>query len=71
MKIAVACDHAGFVLKRRVIEELRSEGHEFIDLGTDSADPVDYPDYSRAVAHAVLSGAAERAVLICGSGAGA
>lgn len=71
MRIAVACDHAGFVLKRRVIEELRSEGHEFIDLGTNSTDPVDYPDYSRAVAQAVLSGAAERAVLICGSGAGA
>jgi ribose 5-phosphate isomerase B len=71
MKIAIACDHAGFVLKLRVIEELRSEGQEFLDLGTNAADPVDYPDYAKAVAHAVLSGAAERAVLVCGSGAGA
>jgi ribose 5-phosphate isomerase B len=71
MKVAVACDHAGFVLKLRVIEELRNEGHEVADLGTNSNDPVDYPDYARAVAQAVRSGAAERAVLICGSGAGA
>jgi ribose 5-phosphate isomerase B len=71
MKIAIACDHAGFDLKLRVIEELRSEGQEFLDLGTNSTDPVDYPDYAKAVAQAVLSGAAERAVLICGSGAGA
>ncbi|HLI83162.1 MAG TPA: ribose 5-phosphate isomerase B [Bryobacteraceae bacterium] len=71
MKIAIACDHAGFVLKLRVIDELRSKGQEFRDLGTNSADPVDYPDYAKAVAHSVLSGAAERAVLICGSGAGA
>ena len=71
MKIAVACDHAGFVLKLRVIDELRKEGHEPIDLGTNSTDPVDYPDYARAVAEAVLSGTADRAVLVCGSGAGA
>jgi ribose 5-phosphate isomerase B len=71
MKIAIACDHAGFVLKLQVIEEVRSEGLEFVDLGTNSSDPVDYPDYARAVAQAILSGKAERAVLICGSGAGA
>jgi ribose 5-phosphate isomerase B len=58
-------------LKARVIEELRKAGHEVSDLGTNSADPVDYPDYARAVAEAVLSGRAERAVLLCGSGAGA
>jgi len=46
-------------------------GHQAADLGTDSTDPVDYPDYARAVAEAVLEGRAERAVLICGSGAGA
>ncbi len=71
MKLAVACDHAGFVLKLRVWEALCREGHEVRDLGTNSTDPVDYPDYARAAAEAVLSGAAERAVLICGSGAGA
>jgi ribose 5-phosphate isomerase B len=71
MNLAVASDHGGYPLKARVIEELRKAGHEVSDLGTNSADPVDYPDYARAVADAVLSGRAERAVLLCGSGAGA
>ncbi len=71
MNVAVASDHAGFALKARVIEELQKLGHHAIDLGTNSPDPVDYPDYARAVAQAVLSGRAERAVLLCGSGAGA
>jgi len=71
MRIAVAADHAGFPLKGRVLEDLTNLGHEAIDLGTTSTDPVDYPDYARAVAEAVLGGRAERAVLICGSGAGA
>lgn len=71
MNLAVASDHAGFSLKARVIDELRKLGHQVSDLGTDSTAPVDYPDYARAVAQAVLGGQAERAVLICGSGAGA
>ena len=71
MKVAVAADHAGFPLKARIIEELQKLGHQALDLGTDSTDPVDYPDYSRAAAQAVLEGRAERAVLLCGSGAGA
>jgi ribose 5-phosphate isomerase B len=71
MKIAVAADHAGYPLKDRVIEDLRSLGHAPIDLGTCSTDPVDYPDFARAVAQAVLDGQADRAVLLCGSGAGA
>ena len=71
MNLAVASDHAGFPLKGRAIEELRKEGHQVIDLGTNSTEAVDYPDYARAVAEAVRSGRAERAVLICGSGAGA
>jgi len=71
MRLAVATDHGGFPLKDRVIAELRKLGHEIADLGTNSADPVDYPDYALAVARAVLDGRAERAVLICGSGAGA
>jgi ribose 5-phosphate isomerase B len=71
MKIAVAADHAGFPLKDRVIEEVRKLGHQVFDLGTHSTDPVDYPDYARAVAEALREGRAERAVLICGSGAGA
>jgi ribose 5-phosphate isomerase B len=71
MKIAVAADHAGFPLKERIIGELRQGGHEVWDLGTNSTDAVDYPDYAKAVAEAVLSGSAERAILLCGSGAGA
>lgn len=71
MNVAVASDHAGFPLKGRIIEELCREGHEVLDLGTDSTEPVDYPDFSRAVAEAVLAGRAERGVLLCGSGAGA
>ncbi len=71
MNVAVASDHGGYPLKGRVIEELRRAGHEVTDLGTNSTNPVDYPDYARAVAEAVLQGRAERAVLLCGSGAGA
>src|SRR3984957_21149614 len=71
MKVAVASDHAGFPLKAQVIEELGKLGHQAIDLGTDSTAPVDYPDYSKAAAEAVLQGRADRAILLCGSGAGA
>jgi ribose 5-phosphate isomerase B len=71
MNVAVATDHAGFPLKADVIAELQKLGHQVTDLGTYSTAPVDYPDYAKAVAHAVLSGAAGRAVLVCGSGAGA
>jgi ribose 5-phosphate isomerase B len=71
MKVAVAADHAGFALKARVVEQVRSLGHEAIDLGTDSEAPVDYPDVARTVGEAVVRGAADRAVLLCGSGVGA
>jgi ribose 5-phosphate isomerase B len=71
VKIAVGCDHAGFPLKAGVIALLRELGHSTEDLGTNSTDPVDYPDYSRAVATAVVSGRCERGVVLCGSGVGA
>jgi ribose 5-phosphate isomerase B len=71
MKIAVAADHAGFPLKARVIEEVRKLEHDVFDFGTDSTDAVDYPDYARAVAEAIRDGAVDRAIIICGSGAGA
>jgi ribose 5-phosphate isomerase B len=70
MKIAVAVDHAGFPIKEDVLRILREAGCETIDLGTDSTDPVDYPDTARAVADAVRAGEAERGVIACGSGAG-
>jgi RpiB/LacA/LacB family sugar-phosphate isomerase len=71
MRIAIASDHAGFDLKQQLVESLRQRGHESIDLGTDSREPVDYPDYAEAIALSVLEGEAERGILICGSGVGA
>ncbi|MGH7818326.1 MAG: ribose 5-phosphate isomerase B [Candidatus Binatia bacterium] len=71
MRIAVACDHAGFPLKARVIEEIRGAGHEPVDLGTSSTEAVDYPDFARKLGEAIQQGRAERGVLLCGSGVGA
>ena len=70
MKVACAFDHAGFPLKELVLEVVSEAGHEAVDLGTNSTEPVDYPDTARAGADAVRSGRAERAVVVCGSGAG-
>jgi ribose 5-phosphate isomerase B len=70
MKIACAFDHAGFPLKPLVLDTVAELGHEAIDLGTDSTEPVDYPDIARAGAEAVRDGDAERAIVVCGSGAG-
>ena len=71
MKVAVACDHGGFQLKETVLEVIRKSGHEAIDLGTYSTDPVDYPDYAEKVGLALQQGEADRGILICGSGVGA
>jgi RpiB/LacA/LacB family sugar-phosphate isomerase len=71
MHIAVASDHAGFLLKEKMAEYLGALGHTVKDLGTCDTTPVDYPDFAEAVATAVLSEEVERAVLICGSGVGA
>jgi len=70
MRIACGFDHAGFPLKDVVLETLRAGGHEVLDLGTDSSQPVDYPDVAVDVGEAVRGGRAERGVLVCGSGAG-
>ena len=71
MKVAIAADHAGYQLKQELIPSLRALGHEVTDLGTHSTDPVDYPDVAESLARAVLGGAVERGVLLCGSGVGA
>jgi ribose 5-phosphate isomerase B len=71
MKIAVAADHAGFTLKQWLVAELRTAGHEILDLGTGSSVPVDYPDFARAAGVAVADGSAERGLVVCGSGVGA
>lgn len=71
MKVAIGSDHAGFELKRVIVEQLSASRHEVIDLGTHNTDPVDYPDFAAAVGRAVTSGDAERGIVICGSGVGA
>jgi RpiB/LacA/LacB family sugar-phosphate isomerase len=71
MRIVVGADHAGFELKEVLAAYLRHRGHEVVDIGTNSDDPVDYPDYAEALSQAVLDGRAERGLLICGSGVGA
>jgi ribose 5-phosphate isomerase B len=70
MKVACAFDHAGFPLKPRVLAAVAAAGHEPIDLGTDSTEPIDYPDIALRVGNAIIAGDAERGVLVCGSGAG-
>jgi ribose 5-phosphate isomerase B len=68
--IAVASDHAGFDLKEILKRDLQEAGLEVLDLGTNSAQSVDYPDFGTAMADAVASGKAERGVLVCGTGIG-
>lgn len=70
MRIVIGADHAGFDLKEVLAAYLRHRGHEVVDIGTNSDDPVDYPDYAEALCLALLAGRAERGVLICGSGVG-
>jgi ribose 5-phosphate isomerase B len=70
--VIVACgfDHAGFVLRPRLLSLILAEGHEVLDLGTDSPEPIDYPDKALEVGRAIASGQAERGIIVCGSGAG-
>ena len=70
MKVSIAGDHAGFEEKQLMIEYLRELGHEVLDRGPDSDARVDYPDFAKLVADDVVSGAAERGVLVCGTGIG-
>ena len=70
MKVAIATDHAGFLIKDSVIEAVRTAGHEVLDLGTFSTDSVDYPDYAELLGQAIQSGEAERGIALCGSGVG-
>ncbi|NOY97754.1 MAG: ribose 5-phosphate isomerase B [Chloroflexi bacterium] len=71
MRVAIACDHGGFPLKGTVIEVVRAAGHQVLDLGTDSAASVDYPDYAEKLGRAIQHGEAARGILMCGSGVGA
>ena len=72
MNVAVAFDHRGVHLRDTVLETLESDGHDVLDLGTDTdAQSIDYPDKAREIGDAVNDGRAERGVLVCGSGVGA
>ncbi len=71
MKIAVGCDHGGFPLKDVVLEAVQAAGHEVIDVGTFSAEAVDFPDFVKKVGEKIQASEAERGILICGSGIGA
>lgn len=68
--IAIAADHAGYDLKALLVPELKSLGFEVLDLGTDSRDSVDYPDFADAVARAIETGRVTRGVIVCGTGLG-
>ncbi len=70
MRIAIAADHAGFVLKEELRQKLAADGHEVIDFGTDSTESCDYPDFARPVARAVSQGTADRGILVCSTGIG-
>ena len=71
MRIVIGADHRGYELKDEIAAALKRDGHEVLDVGTNSADPVDYPDYARAVGEAIVDGRAERGIIVCGSGVGA
>lgn len=70
MRIAVGADHAGFLLKQLVAAHVVALGHEVKDLGTDSEEPVDYPEFGAAVGRAVVGGAADLGICVCGTGIG-
>jgi len=70
MKIAIGSDHAGLSLKLEVVSHLQAAGHAVADQGTDTPNSCDYPDFAKAVAHAVGDGEAELGILVCGTGQG-
>ena len=70
MRIALAADHAGYILKDELAQWLAEQGHEVSDLGTNGPQSVDYPEFGARLARAVASGEAERGIAVCGSGIG-
>lgn len=70
MKIAVASDHRGFVIKGKIISMISDLGHEALDMGTDSTESVDYPDFAVKVSQGISDGTIDRGILICGTGMG-
>ena len=70
MRVAIAADHGGYILKNELIGKLEDAGYEVVDHGVNATDSVDYPDYARRVTQSVISGEAARGVLVCGTGQG-
>jgi ribose 5-phosphate isomerase B len=70
MRIALAADHAGYLLKDELARWLSEQGHEVTDLGTNGPESVDYPEYGHRLARVVASGEADRGIAVCGSGIG-
>ena len=70
IKLAIGCDHAAYEEKQKIIEFLRKKDYQVIDLGTDSIKSVDYPKFAHSVAKMVASNAADKGILLCGSGIG-
>ena len=70
MKIAVASDHRGFQVKQNILRQLADMGHEVVDLGPDTTNRVDYPDYASKVAKAIIEHQVDRGILVCGTGIG-
>ncbi len=70
MTLAIGCDHAGYVYKDAIKEMLQDAGHEVLDMGTDSPDSVDYPDFVHPVAEAIKMGQAAMGIVMCGSANG-
>jgi len=71
MRLVVGSDHAGWLLKKNVLEHLAALGHEVIDVGSFDDQPVDFPDIARGVVARIVSGEAERGIMVCGTGIGA
>lgn len=70
MKIVIGSDHAGYELKKAVVEHLLESGNEVVDVGTDSMESCDYPDFAPPVVSGIKSGDFERGILVCGTGLG-
>lgn len=70
MRVVIASDHAGYIVKDVVIEAVKAAGHEPVDLGTSSTDRVDFPDFAEKAGRAIINNEAERGIVLCGSGVG-
>ena len=69
-RLAIASDHGGLEMKRRLVDYLEARDYEVLDLGTDSPESVDYPDFAEKLCRAILDGKADRGILVCGTGIG-